>query len=424
MRALHVLTDTGIGGAGRLLEGYVRASANRAEHIDSAGCANRNGLTGDNRRADRIETVVAVPRGAVIARAIEAAGARVVEVDGARENSADASSLRAYISLIRSLRPAAVVTHASAAAAVAAAICGVKRRILVRHCDGGGEGGPAARIYYRAVPTDFIATSSGARDALVRLGAPERRIAVIENGSERLIRVPGRREAVRASLGVGAGDFLYLYCGRLESVKGCGALLDAFALAAKQNGALRLAVVGGGSLDRALREQAVSLSIADKVAFTGFADDVSPFYDAADAVVLASVSETTPLSLSQGMSLGLPAAAFAVGGVPSMLGYDADDIGTAGVGGENAVGAVTGPDNASDINSAADVNRTAGLLAEPGDITALAAAMVRLCADRELYRSASKAAALRYESHYNIAVMAACWDDVVANGAQIVRQHP
>ena len=56
------------------------------------------------------------------------------------------------------------------------------------------------------------------------------------------------------------------------------------------------------------------------VRFTGFADDVSPYYNIMDINVNCSVgTETSSLALSEGMSLGIPAVVSDYGGNPYMV---------------------------------------------------------------------------------------------------------
>jgi glycosyltransferase involved in cell wall biosynthesis len=94
-------------------------------------------------------------------------------------------------------------------------------------------------------------------------------------------------------------------------------LLHAFHAALASMPTLRL--VGDGGERVKMESLAAELSIAREVTFWGQQLDVAPFYSAADAFVMSSVSEGLPMSLLQAFSIGLPAIVTDVGGMGEVV---------------------------------------------------------------------------------------------------------
>jgi glycosyltransferase involved in cell wall biosynthesis len=107
--------------------------------------------------------------------------------------------------------------------------------------------------------------------------------------------------------------------GRLEPVKNHALLLNAFCEALQAMPVLRLWMVGDGSERKTLEGLATELGIARQVTFWGQQLDVAPFFSAADAFIMSSLSEGLPMSLLQGFSLGLPAIVTDVGGMAEVV---------------------------------------------------------------------------------------------------------
>src|SRR5437867_11730680 len=103
---------------------------------------------------------------------------------------------------------------------------------------------------------------------------------------------------------------------------------------------MHLAIAGRGPEETALRELARSLELSDRVHLLGLRDDIPNILRSADVFVLPSRSEALPLALLEAMRAARPIVATAVGEVPTVLQH-----------GE------------------------AGLLARPGDVAGLAAAL-------------------------------------------------
>jgi glycosyltransferase involved in cell wall biosynthesis len=159
----------------------------------------------------------------------------------------------------------------------------------------------------------------------------------------------------------------------LEEYKGQGTVLRAAALCKNAAPDMRFVFMGDGSQIDRYRELARELDIEDRVIFTGFVDDVAPYYALMDLNVNASFgTETSSLALSEGMSVGVPALASDYGGNPRMI--------------ERGVN---------------------GFLFPPHDEQALASLLLRLHDDRALLSELSVGARRLYQEKFTAPAMVA-----------------
>lgn len=126
-------------------------------------------------------------------------------------------------------------------------------------------------------------------------------------------------------------------------------------------------LIGAGPLESRLRAHADELGVTDSVLFAGSRPDVPALLPGLDVFTLSSRQEGLPVALMEAMTSGLPAVVTRVGGMPEVL-DDGDQ----------------------------------GLLVEPGDPAALAAALGRLADDREL-RERLGAAARERAARFDVA---------------------
>lgn len=155
--------------------------------------------------------------------------------------------------------------------------------------------------------------------------------AWVSNGvssAERLVQegfaAPGRGTVVPNGVDVPplrdppAGPFTWVSVGRFRPEKDHATLLRAWA-AIRDRGRARLRLVGDGPREPHLRRLAKSLGISSTVEFTGPVDHAGPAYDAAHAVVLSSLTESSPNSVLEAFAHGRPVVATAVGGTPEVV---------------------------------------------------------------------------------------------------------
>ena len=196
--------------------------------------------------------------------------------------------------------------------------------------------------------TRTVAVSRGVADALPAVA--RNRVTVIPNGVDTDAFSPHSepdRAALRASLGVGAEDLMVVAATRLDPVKRIEDLIDA--VRSVDEPRLTLVVAGVTSAfagyEREVRATGQAL-LGQRVIFCGDRDDMAALFRASDVVLHAGVVEGMPLGLLEAQACGTPVVAYAVAGVPEAV---RDGV--------------------------------TGLLAAPGDVAALGAALRRLIID-------------------------------------------
>ena len=175
---------------------------------------------------------------------------------------------------------------------------------------------PRRWIRWAAAECDAIITVSHAlKDRLKELGTPADKVTVLRNGVDLELFRPLERQVVREQLGV-AGTLL-LSVGNLIEQKGHDIAIRALAGIP----GTELIVIGRGSMARALRELAASLGVSERVRFIDNLSQVElvRYYNAADALVLASVSEGMPNVVLEAIACGTPVVATATGGATEII---------------------------------------------------------------------------------------------------------
>ncbi len=121
-----------------------------------------------------------------------------------------------------------------------------------------------------------------------------------------------RSEAYRAGFGVGPGDLLVTYIGRIAREKNLGLLLEAWETLAPGRGSAKLVLVGRGPLEDDIRRREIP-----GVSVSGLLEGpaLSAAYSSADLFAFPSATETFGNSLLEAMGSGLPSLVAASGGV-------------------------------------------------------------------------------------------------------------
>ena len=113
----------------------------------------------------------------------------------------------------------------------------------------------------------------------------------------------------RSRLGLSAGLRVFGAVGRLVDDKGFACLLEAFALAARNQPDWRLVIVGEGPRRETLQERIAQPDLQGKVLLTGHLDDIAALYRAFDCVLIPSISEGLGLILQEAVMAGVPVLA-------------------------------------------------------------------------------------------------------------------
>lgn len=212
------------------------------------------------------------------------------------------------------------------------------------------------RLFDRALAprTDLaLAVSEYARRFAVEVqGLPPERTRVVHSPVDLSCFSPAspeERAVYRSELGLADHERAVVCVTRFHPVKGVDVLLESWRGIVAEVPAARLLLAGEGPLREELERMAERTGVVETVRFLGYRQDVRAFLSAGDLAVIPSRSEGFCLAGLEALACGVPVVATRVGGNPELV-RD----------GEN------------------------GVLVEPEDPTALAAAIVRLLADEAL----------------------------------------
>ena len=193
---------------------------------------------------------------------------------------------------------------------------------------------------------------------------------VVPNGVDHSLFRPRPRGRVRTELGLNNGH-LFVSAGRLDREKAIHNAIHALAALGAGSAEARLVIIGSGPEREPLGRLARSLGLEKRVVFVGTQphEVVAKYFAAADGFLFPTErAEAAPLVLPQAMACGAPTVASDIGGIPEVV-------------------------QRSGAN---------GLLVPPGDVRALAEAMLVLVGNEELRRQLGEAARDRVLAEYTI----------------------
>jgi glycosyltransferase involved in cell wall biosynthesis len=146
------------------------------------------------------------------------------------------------------------------------------------------------------------------------------RYAVVPNGVDQDVFVPGSRADARAGLGLPTTGPLALTMGRLCPQKGQDLLLEVWPQVLDRVPDARLALVGDGpDRERLAALIAAQPRLAGTVLLPGATTDTRSWYQAADLLVVPSRWEGMALAPLEAMACGCPVVAFEVAGMRESL---------------------------------------------------------------------------------------------------------
>jgi glycosyltransferase involved in cell wall biosynthesis len=261
-------------------------------------------------------------------------------------------------------------------ASLAGIIC---KKPVVLHLHEESVPGLATRLRTTAVR---LAARSVSVSHAVAAGLPASvsdRVCVIPNGVDVEAMSPpqsgdnGKLQDLRATFGIGDDDVMILAATRLDPDKRIEELMSAVQMVG--DGRVRLVVAGVTSrfpdYERRIRAEGAALP-PGSVTFCGNRDDMPALLQASDLFVHAGVVEGMPLGILEAQSCGKPVVAYGVAGVPEAV-----------------------------------IHGTTGLLAAPGDVNGLGAALGKLVRDPVLRSQMGSAARLHILSRHRLDTQAA-----------------
>ena len=154
--------------------------------------------------------------------------------------------------------------------------------------------------------------------------APVRRTTTIPLGLalEPLLALQPGAPDLRERLGLGTGEVVVGFLGRMVPIKDLPTLIHAFAMALERMPNMRLLLAGDGPERPKLMQLAERMGIGGRVVFPGWVDDLPRFYATLDICALSSINEGTPVAIIEAMAASRPVAACAVGGVVDVVEQD------------------------------------------------------------------------------------------------------
>jgi len=215
----------------------------------------------------------------------------------------------------------------------------------------------------------FIAISQEITDGLRKDGIPPERIKHITNFVDTDKFQPinnNERHMFKRTLALDK-NIVINFTGRIVGRKGLDILIPAFARNSELTLSSRLLIVGTGPYEQRAKEMVSDLGIGDKVRFLGHSSEVARYYQTSDIFVLPSYAEGMPNSLLEAMACGLPVIASRIGGVVDVV-----------------------------------EDGKSGILFEPGNVSELASAIVRLLRDDELRQRLGTEARKRIVENFSI----------------------
>ncbi len=354
IRVLHVISDTGIGGAGVLL------------------CRLLGALDGSVFYPGAL-----LPEGSLLIPRLTSLSIPVMTMTHGADQAADLWAVPQVISAIRRFRPDLVHTHGALYGRMAGRLLGIPL-CYTRHCaDSLASPGTMRRLSGKATAKilgdQVIATADYVQDILMAEGVPKKNIHIIYNGVEPLMPgLPDQVTHLRQRLGLLPRHFVVGMVARLVPGKGHEVLLRAARQCVRESPDLRFVLAGDGPREAELRRLVASWGLSPYVKFAGFLEDVAPLFSLLSVNVNASLrSETSSLSLSEGMSLGVVPVVSDCGGNAFM----------------------------------ADHGRC-GAVFPAGDSRALASILISLSRAPHTMTALSAAARMHFEKHFTAAAMA------------------
>jgi L-malate glycosyltransferase len=273
--------------------------------------------------------------------------------------------------LVKQLKPDVIHAHDPHGVAMAALALSMSTQVAkpplvaARRVDFHIKGNALSRWKYRQVDC-FICASNAIRQILIADGVSDDRAVTVYEGID-LVRVAAAPPAnLHADLWLPHDAPIVGNVAALVPHKGQRHLIDAAAIVLKQVPDARFVIAGEGALRPMLERQIKERRLEKHVFLVGFRPDILSVHKAFDVFVMSSVTEGLGTSLLDAMACGKPIVATRAGGMPEVV-----------------------------------VEGLTGLLVEPRDDEAMAAAIVRLLRDRALRREMGAAGEARVQEQFS-----------------------
>jgi L-malate glycosyltransferase len=213
----------------------------------------------------------------------------------------------------------------------------------------------------------FIAASQAIKKILVADGIPAGRIEVVHDGID-VEKIQNRPVVdLHKEYWLPHGVPVMVNVGALVGHKGQKYLVDAMPIVLREVPDAHLVIFGEGDLRAPLEKQIKQLSLGKRVLLPGFREDVMSLMKSADLFVMSSVTEGLGSAVLDAMAMGHAVVGTKAGGIPEAV-----------------------------------IHEETGLLVEPADARALAAAIVKLLKDDGLRKQCGEAGRARVAEHFGV----------------------
>jgi glycosyltransferase involved in cell wall biosynthesis len=223
-------------------------------------------------------------------------------------------------------------------------------------------------LLLRRVST-IVAVAQAVREEIIRVfRVPPERVCTITNARDVRYLTPSKtRDEMRQALGIPSTATVAISMGALTWEKDPLGQLEIFQQCSARVPDAILLMAGDGPMRREVDREIHRLALADRVALLGARRDAAELLAASDVLLLASATEAMPGVLIEAGILGLPAVAYAIGGIPEVV-----------------------------------IDETTGLLAPGGDRAAVSHLLGRLLTQGDLRHAMGRAAMERCRAVFDI----------------------
>ena len=169
---------------------------------------------------------------------------------------------------------------------------------------------------------DHVATvSRDLSEKIVRDFAIAQKVTVVPNGVDLECFRPRDKSGTRRILGLSDQVPVILYAGRITESKGVGYLAAAMPAVVKECEDVVFVLLGEGNLRLKISKFGEEMGIRQHILFAGYRphDELPMWLNAADLLVLPSLSEGRPNIILEAMACGIPIVATRVGGIPELI---------------------------------------------------------------------------------------------------------
>ncbi len=305
IKILNVISDTNIGGAGKCIIYF-------AQNYDS----------------NQFEISVVLPTGSALIPELQKTKVKLIEIDGLKDKSIDMKSFPKLIKIIKSEKPDIVHTHASITARIAAKLLR-KKIVYTKHCAyplKENEKNPIKLFFYKVIneflADKIIAVGDATKVNLLQRGISESKIVSIFNGVNQLPETTQEEQLqLRKKHGILPEESVVGIVARIEKLKGYDTFVETAKILLKEKKAkAKFLILGTGSYEEEIKEKVKKLKLEKDIIFTGFTNKVGEYLNIMDVQLNCSnETETSSLSLLEGMSLGVPAVVTNCSGNPYLI---------------------------------------------------------------------------------------------------------